>query len=279
MVSTMNAISKNKLEKLPERLKFFALPWNTQISFGDKTAVSSDYTSSGGYYRQTHWTYKLVIGDDFNWAGKFDAGEGYPESLTVQTLQFGITKHLKLGGKGRSIDGKITYETPSRIQYYDLKSAIIKTLKERPDLLPKNWKFQHDSLGWKFVRGDKMDYHPQHREWENENLFEFVNQKMRENKNLRAAQKLQEIENKRNNKFFQKDLKNTIVTLNDSRRAGNCIEGSLRFAEVRFNIPRQEILNGGYIFKIPASKLVKTGDERAIRAAKVAWQRETLVMI
>lgn len=72
------------------------------------------------------------------------------------------------------------------------------------------------------------------------------------------------------------------VTLEDSRRAGNCVEGSLAFAERKLGMSREEIVVAGHLFSVPANRLiaVANGDLPRIEAAiKIAWLRETTVSI
>jgi hypothetical protein len=82
--------------------------------------------------------------------------------------------------------------------------------------------------------------------------------------------------------LFRRSLHNTRVTLMDSRKAGNCIEGSLQFAEKKLGISRQEILDAGYLFSVAADRLLKVanGDRPRVEAAiRVAYARETMVSI
>lgn len=145
---------------------------------------------------------------------------------------------------------------------------------------PKGMVFTKDELGLLVKRlSDNMDYHPTSEDLQSKRFSTLVREKMAANFKKRLIQKQTERQNKFLDKIFQKDLKTTMVTLNDSRKAGNCVEGSLQFAERRLGIPRQEILNGGHLFFVSAEKLVKTNDQKAINAAKIAWQRETTVCI
>lgn len=89
-------------------------------------------------------------------------------------------------------------------------------------------------------------------------------------------------ESRRINDLFRKDIASTRVTLEDSRKAGNCIEGSLVFAQRKLGISRQEILAGGHLFAIPASKILAAANgqkEQAEGAVKAAWIRETMICI
>jgi len=147
-------------------------------------------------------------------------------------------------------------------------------------LAPKGTLFQTDLFGLVVKRlSDGMDYHPSADDLKSKRFISIVRKKMAENYKLRLIKKRTEKNDKHLTKLFLKDLKTTMVTLNDSRKAGNCVEGSLSFAEKRLKIPRQDILNGGHLFKICAERLVKTGESRAISAARIAWERETTICI
>lgn len=153
--------------------------------------------------------------------------------------------------------------------------------------VPSGMRFEKDSLGAKLVRiSDGLDYHftGDH----------FLNRRFSTNARLalakkyrakvadnaeRKAQKIHAVQTARFEKLFQRDLKHTYVNLNDSRAVGNCVEGSLRFAELRLKMNRTDILSGGHLCVVNAKRLVDTKDERAIRAARRAWARETLVAI
>lgn len=153
-------------------------------------------------------------------------------------------------------------------------------IKSRVIHAPSGMKFQKDVLGLVLRRlSDGMDYHPTAKDLQSRKFAATVRAEMARNYKARLAQKKAEKQSKILEKLFQRDLSTTMVTLYDSRKAGNCIEGSLQFAEKRLNIPRDEIVKGGFLFKIPAYKLVKTGEPRALAAAKMAWNRETTVCI
>jgi hypothetical protein len=153
-------------------------------------------------------------------------------------------------------------------------------IKSRFIHAPAGMRFQKDDYGLVLKRlSDGMDYHPTPKDLQSKKFAAVVRAEMAKNYKARLAQKKAEKQSKILEKLFQSDLPTTMVTLHDSRKAGNCIEGSLQFAERRLNIPREEILKGGFMFKIPAYKLAKTGEQRALAAAKVAWNRETTVCI
>jgi hypothetical protein len=89
-------------------------------------------------------------------------------------------------------------------------------------------------------------------------------------------------EHRKLDRVFTRDLRSTRVSLADSRRAGNCVEGALKFAERRLGIGRAEILAGGHLLHVPASRIMAaagTEAEPARRACYAAWLRETTVSI
>lgn len=199
---------------------------------------------------------------------KFESGTGYKRGkgrFTYYSYAPRYISYVVLANGGKGLIYRCGFKG-------EIKSRLVRA--------PAGTIFTKDENGLLLKRlSDGMDYHPDCNDLSSKKFATIVRAKMANNFKNRLAAKKEERRAKLFEKFYQSDLNNTMVNLHDSRRAGNCIEGSLQFAEMRLNIPRQEILNGGYIFKVAASKLVKTGDERAIRAAKVAWQRETLVMI
>jgi hypothetical protein len=87
-------------------------------------------------------------------------------------------------------------------------------------------------------------------------------------------------ETARLDRIRSREIRTCRVTLEDSRKAGNCVEGSLRYAETRLKIPREDILNGSFLFSVSAGRLLDTnGDPGVQRAVNRAWLRETTVCI
>lgn len=164
-----------------------------------------------------------------------------------------------------------------------MKSSLVKS--------PKGMAFEIDEDGLLLRRkSDKMDFHINGDTLEKKNFVTYVRKQMAANYKIRLRQKkeakLAEIQAAKDksraeflDKIFKADLKTTMVTLHDSRKAGNCIEGSLSFAERKLGIGRQEIIGGGHLFKVRGEKLFATGENRAIAAVKQAWARETTVCI
>lgn len=169
-----------------------------------------------------------------------------------------------------------------------LHHAIQPTVTHRA---PAGMRFAVDGNGLHLKRqSDWMDYHPTFTEWYS--LVGFagkVRKGMAENFKRRQALKKTERLNAANKKqaeriakIMARDLMSTRVTLEDSRRAGNCVEGSLAFAERKLGISRAEILAASHLLGISAQRLltVANGDRPKVEAAiKIAWLRETAVSI
>jgi len=145
---------------------------------------------------------------------------------------------------------------------------------------PKGMQFERDDKGLLLKRlSDGMDYHPSTEDLLNARFATLIRQIMANNYKLRIEAKRIAKNHERFERIFQKDIPTTMVTLFDSRKAGNCIEGTLSFAQHRLGINREEILKGGFLFKVNAKKLMDKNEPRAINAVRAAWNRETLVCI
>lgn len=144
---------------------------------------------------------------------------------------------------------------------------------------PAGLKFAKDGEGVKILAKDGTDYHPTLHEWRSSRFAGMIREKLTAKRTaVRAAAALKRTQ-ARVEAVFQRDLSTTRVNLDDSRRAGNCIEGSLAFAERRLSMTRSEILDGGWLVSVSGSRLAKTGDARALAAVRSAWARETTVSI
>lgn len=131
-------------------------------------------------------------------------------------------------------------------------------------------------------QSDEMDYHPTVADMQSPRFASVVREAMARNYAARLAAKQEAKRQARFEARFQRDLATTRVTLHDSRRAGNCIEGSLRFAERKLGLDRGSILAAGHLFTVPAKTLLRVANgqtEQAMRAVCAAWTRETLVCI
>lgn len=118
------------------------------------------------------------------------------------------------------------------------------------------------------------EYHPSSEDLTSRYPVAVMVRKLKENKQKR-------LEIIRQNQLFLEQIKGTFVTLNDSRRAGNCVEGSLRYAENKLNIPREQILACQWLTGVSTSLLIRTdpNNQAVQRAIHRAWERETLVCI
>jgi hypothetical protein len=97
-----------------------------------------------------------------------------------------------------------------------------------------------------------------------------------------AEQKIRAKESARIEAIFARELATVRVTMDDSRRAGNCIEGSLVFAERKLGIDRESVLKSRHLFSVPAPVLLRHSNEdkpRVNAAIRQAWMRETTVCI
>jgi hypothetical protein len=143
-------------------------------------------------------------------------------------------------------------------------------------MAPAGMAFERDDNGVKLVRvSDGMEYHPTREEWYSPKFATLVRARMAENFSRRKAAN-------RDKRNFDRMVKSTRVTLDDSRRAGNCIEGSLAFAERKLRMTREEILSGRWLVSVPAKRLlaVANGDRPRVEAAiRAAYARETMVSI
>ena len=163
------------------------------------------------------------------------------------------------------------------------KSAVVITgnIMRKRVKAPAGTRFGKDELGLRVVRKtDKLDYHFAPEDLMRKGGFaSFIRRKLAEKYIASLQSKKAEKAKKENDARFLRQIKNTYVSLEDSRRAGNCIEGSLAFAERKLGLDRKSILEGRWLFTVPAMKLMKTGDKRAEKSVVAAWQRETTVCI
>lgn len=186
------------------------------------------------------------------------------------------TNHAWIESWATVSDGMVTL-------HHALRATITRTA-------PAGMHFAVDDNGVYLVRlSDGMDYHPTAQDWTAKDFATRVRRAMAENyKRRQAAKNAEKIAAKnskeaaRLEKIYRRDLATTCVTLSDSRRAGNCVEGTLRFAELKLKVSREEVLSAAHLFTVPATKLlaVANGDMQRVEAAvKIAWSRETLVSI
>jgi len=138
-------------------------------------------------------------------------------------------------------------------------------------VLPSGWYWMKDENGIAAVDADGIDYHPY---WTDDITIDDILTGHAQNK----PKRLQQLEYARFEQMLKLQLDTTYVTLDDSIRAGNCVEGSLSFAEHLLKIPRDEILGNSWFMKVSAVKLFN-GGPRAKAACLQAFMRETTVSI
>lgn len=155
-------------------------------------------------------------------------------------------------------------------------------------IAPSGMRFTHDSNGLFLQRqSDKMDFHVNESILLAKDFATQIRRGMAKNYAARMAQRKaakiaakDQAESARVEKIKAREIATVRVTLEDSRRAGNCVEGSLAYCELKLSIPRQEIIDNGYLFSVPAGRLLKVnGEPGVVRAVNCAWLRETTVAI
>lgn len=237
-------ITKELAEEVRKKRELLALPQKAlkqariMVLIKDQTLASEANKSAySANKRIQNWTYCSPVfrapskGDYLtNDEGKYSRSCKYTKYSYSPTYMSYVT--LANGGRGLVYKYGFKNEEHSRAIY-----------------APKGMIFAKDNLGLVVKRlSDNMDYHPTSDDLKSKKFATLIREKMASNFKTRLIQKQTERRNKFLEQIFQKDLKTTMVTLNDSRKAGNCIEGSLQFAERRLGIPRQEIINGGHLF-------------------------------
>jgi hypothetical protein len=168
--------------------------------------------------------------------------------------------------------------------------VIVECIFRRRIVAPTGMQFASDSNGF-FLRrlSDGMDYHLSPLDWMSKDFATRVRKAMAENFKKRSAQKKAEKQAKidaaeaaRIKAIRDREIGSVRVSLDDSGRAGNCVEGSLAFAERKLHLSREDVIAGGYLLTFSAAKLlaVANGDTAAVqRAVNAAWMRETAVTI
>jgi len=218
-----------------------------------------------------------------NQRSNFGAGyatcDGEPHQARYETIAY--------GGRHRGRTGSYLYwDYQSSVAISRSgKSAmvILECVLLRRIIAPKGMCFSMDGNGILIRRtSDGMDYHPSPTDWAAKNFVGLCRAGMaanfgrrREVAKLQRGQALAA-------KIKAREIGTCRVTLEDSRRAGNCIEGSLRFAERVLGLSREALLAAGHLLSVPASRLrTRAGADAAgvQRAIESAWARETMVQI
>lgn len=254
--------------------------------------------------------YNIAIPKDFKTAGlkgkafedpvlsnefRKKAEKDYPRKKLV----FSGNPLISCGEEYRQRDEPFTYRGKFKGYknfnlYYDYQSALIITksggcayLIQKNKLVkkivaPRGMVFQIDGTGILLKRiSDGMDFHPENYQFKAKNFAYIVRAAMADNFKKRLIYRAYTKKQAKIEKIFKRDISNTYVNLLDSKRAGNCIEGSLTFAEKRLGINRDEIIKNGYLFQVNAERLIKVdpNNNRVLSAVRAAWNRETTVSI
>jgi hypothetical protein len=161
-------------------------------------------------------------------------------------------------------------------------SAVLVQLAKlvRRIIAPTGMQWQKDDSGVLLRRlKDGMDYHPTIADLKSKNFATRVRKAMTTNRALRIASRKIEQEQLRQKKLIEREIGNTPVGMEDAQRAGFCVNGTVAFCAQRLGLTKEEIIAGGHLFAVPARRLLALGDERAKKAVRCAWERETLVSI
>ena len=129
---------------------------------------------------------------------------------------------------------------------------------------PAGLVFTHDANGILLRRvSGGMDYHPEDADWTAKDFATRVRKAMaanwakrREAKRAAKQAALDAAEAARVAAIRECELATTRVTLDDSRRAGNCVEGSLAFAERKLHFsPRNDFSTNIFAGRGPSSRV------------------------
>jgi hypothetical protein len=153
-------------------------------------------------------------------------------------------------------------------------------MKSRNLRAPVGMEWDHDGSIIAFDL--RVEYHPTSDDLLARDFGARVRRALAEARKYRAEVDARIRENEMEQRRYDDQSDNVMVTLADSRRAGNCVEGSLRFAECKLRVDREMVLNAAHLFMVPAFRLrsVANGERMMVeRAVRCAWERETAVQI
>lgn len=207
-----------------------------------------------------------------------------PATVRLKQAPFGVITHDEGRYSSRCTYTKYeytpTYQSSVRVWRSGQTAEVWQLNKmARRILAPAGLRFAADNLGAHVVAADGTDYHPTAAEWQSPKFAAVVRAALAaKRQQLRKAAAIVR-ETARAERLIERQMASCRVTLADSRRAGNCVEGSLAFAERRMGMSRAEIVAGGHLVHVSGAALLATGDARARKAVQVAWLRETTVCI
>lgn len=141
--------------------------------------------------------------------------------------------------------------------------------------IPKGMKLINNKKEIVLVReSDGMDLHIVSCDILRKDFCTWVRKTMADNYKKRQETKRVERQQKRFLDIFNKEIHSTYVLMEDSRRAGNCVAGTVSFAKSH-GIDKIH----DWFSSLPAKICLRSGNERAIAAAKQAFMRETTISI
>ena len=158
--------------------------------------------------------------------------------------------------------------------FFDVDTTKIKSKKLR---CPKGTEWDADGS---IVQSSNfaIEYHPTSKDMMSKNfgsriIAALMSAKIRREKNLILSESQLEYQ-----RIMDREIDTTRVNLEDSRMSGNCLEGSLRYAERMLRTSRESILIAPWLVHFPTSSLDPDKKE-CQRAIRQAWLRETTVSI
>lgn len=188
----------------------------------------------------------------------------------------------KVNGSWRTIqfaDHRATVEQYCRAENNGTRLAVYRLGKRTSKAVPNGYTMRSDAREslCLYRDSDGMDYHPSDAEIRS---FDFAGMiaSMERNARLRAEQRQRADHLEQLASLFERDARNTLVTLPDSRLAGNCVEGTLQFAE-RHGISREQAIQAPWLVGIRGDIILRSNNDRALAAALKAVERETLISI
>lgn len=150
-------------------------------------------------------------------------------------------------------------------------------MKTRKLRAPAGCEWDHD--GSLVLRSDyNVEYHPTCEDLVARDFGRRIKAALREARTRRAADLAAKAALEREQAVYEREVEKCRVTVQDSRLAGNCVEGTLQFAERVLHIPREEVVSGQHLFSVPASRVLGHS-KQADAACRVAFMRETTVSI
>lgn len=121
---------------------------------------------------------------------------------------------------------------------------------------------------------DKFDFHFHASDFKRSDFCTWARRQMAHNYKKRLETRRLERVDKHFQKIFNKEAPKCHILLEDSRKAGNCVAGSLEFAK-QMGISKVE----SWFTSLPAIKLINSKNERALAAVRQAFARETTISI